>query len=158
MKIEDLRQIVDFLEQRGIVEFELDEDGRRVRIVRGEVQISPAPAAHSAAAVHPIAAPPAAVATASRPAAPAPEPAPAADQYLVKSPIVGTFYGSPDPNSPAFVNVGDTVRPGQVLCIIEAMKLMNEIEAEVGGEVVQVFPQNGQPVQFGEPLFALKRA
>jgi acetyl-CoA carboxylase biotin carboxyl carrier protein len=75
----------------------------------------------------------------------------------VKSPIVGTFYRTPDPNSPPFVSVGDHVRVGQVLCIIEAMKLMNEIEAEVGGEVVKVHRESGQPVQYGDPLFTIRR-
>jgi acetyl-CoA carboxylase biotin carboxyl carrier protein len=74
----------------------------------------------------------------------------------VKSPIVGTFYRAPDPNSPPFVSVGDRVRVGQVLCIIEAMKLMNEIEADVAGEVVEIHPENGQPVQYGDALFTIR--
>ncbi len=158
MNIKDLREIVDFLEQRGISEFELDEDGRRIRIVRGQASttvgwpaVAPQPVVPSSSAPPP---PP--------PAAPGPVPAAAeaadADQIIVKSPIVGTFFRAPDPNATPFVNVGDVVRPGQVLCIIEAMKLMNEIEAEVAGEILKVFPKNGQPVQFGEPLFALRRA
>ena len=155
MNIKDLREIVDFLEQRGIADFELDEDGRRVRIVRGQVA---GPVQHPAAP-QPVAAPtPAPVPVAPpAPAAPAAAPETPIDQILVKSPIVGTFYRSSDPNAAPFVNVGDVVKPGQVLCIIEAMKLMNEIESEESGEIVKVFPQNGQPVQFGEPLFALKR-
>ena len=76
----------------------------------------------------------------------------------MKSPIVGTFYRAADPNSPPFVSVGDRVKVGQVLCIIEAMKLMNEIEAELAGEVVKVHPENGQPVQYGEPLFTIRPA
>jgi acetyl-CoA carboxylase biotin carboxyl carrier protein len=76
----------------------------------------------------------------------------------VKSPIVGTFYRAPDPNSPAFVSVGDRVKVGQVLCIIEAMKLMNEIEAEMAGEVTRVHPENGQAVQYGDPLFTIRPA
>ena len=74
----------------------------------------------------------------------------------MKSPIVGTFYRSPDPNAPAFVSVGDRVKPGQVLCIVEAMKLMNEIEAEVAGEIVEIHKETGQPIQFGDPLFTLR--
>jgi acetyl-CoA carboxylase biotin carboxyl carrier protein len=77
---------------------------------------------------------------------------------VVKSPIVGTFYRSAEPGSPPFVDVGSTVKKGQVLCIIEAMKLMNEIEAEVAGEVVHIHPENGQPVQYGDPLFAIRTA
>jgi acetyl-CoA carboxylase biotin carboxyl carrier protein len=76
----------------------------------------------------------------------------------VRSPIVGTFYRSPDPNSPAFVSVGDNVKVGQVLCIIEAMKLMNEIESEMAGEVTRIHPENGQPVQYGDPLFTIRPA
>ncbi|MFI5185061.1 MAG: acetyl-CoA carboxylase biotin carboxyl carrier protein, partial [Vicinamibacteria bacterium] len=89
---------------------------------------------------------------------PAAEPAGGEEVGLVqvKSPIVGTFYRSPDPASPPFVSVGDRIRVGQVLCIIEAMKLMNEIEAEVAGEVLKVFHESGQPVQYGEPLFAIR--
>jgi acetyl-CoA carboxylase biotin carboxyl carrier protein len=102
------------------------------------------------AVVAPVAPPPAAA------PAPAPEPAADAGTVVVKSPIVGTFYRSPDPNSPSFVDVGDRVKPGQVMCIIEAMKLMNEIEAEMAGEVVKVHPQNGQPVQYGDPLFTIR--
>ena len=81
-----------------------------------------------------------------------------ADGTLVRSPIVGTFYRSPDPNSPAFVSVGDSVKVGQVLCIIEAMKLMNEIESEMAGEVTRIHPENGQPVQYGDPLFTIRKA
>jgi acetyl-CoA carboxylase biotin carboxyl carrier protein len=153
LNIKDLREIVDFLEQRGIAEFELDEDGRRIRIIRGQV-VGPV----AAAATHQPATPPHAPVAPAPAAAPAPASAEPADGILVKSPIVGTFYRSSDPNAAPFVSVGDQVKPGQVLCIIEAMKLMNEIEAEVAGEIAKVFPQNGQPVQFGEPLFALKRA
>ena len=96
---------------------------------------------------------------AAAPATSLPEPAPAdalAGGVVVKSPIVGTFYRAPDPNSPPFVNVGDRVRVGQVLCIIEAMKLMNEIEAEVAGDVVKVHHESGQPVQYGDPLFTIR--
>jgi len=84
------------------------------------------------------------------------EDAEASGDSAVPSPIVGTFYRAPDPNSPPFVNVGDRVRVGQVLCIIEAMKLMNEIEAEVAGEIVKIHPENGQPVQYGDPLFTIR--
>ena len=81
-----------------------------------------------------------------------------ADGTIVRSPIVGTFYRSPDPNSPVFVSVGDSVKVGQVLCIIEAMKLMNEIESEMAGEVTRIHPENGQPVQYGDPLFTIRKA
>jgi len=87
---------------------------------------------------------------------PAPDPVEEIDVTLVRSPMVGTFYNAPEPNAPPFVNEGDRVEVGQVLCIIEAMKLMNEIESEEAGEVVRVFVENGQPVQYGDELFALR--
>jgi len=158
-----LKQILEILRENDITEFELEEEGTRLRIRKGgparaDAVAAPAPVAALAAA--PSAAPPAAAAppapapAAAAPAAPA---EPAADgATLVKSPIVGTFYRSPDPNSPPFVNVGDRIRVGQVLCIIEAMKLMNEIEAEVAGEVVKIHHESGQPVQYGEPLFSIR--
>jgi len=105
----------------------------------------------------PVAAPAAPVAVpAAAPASPAPIEGDGVDLAVIKSPIVGTFYRSPEPNARAFVEVGDTVRKGQVLCIIEAMKLMNEIESDCDGEVAAVYVDNGRPVQFGERLFAVK--
>jgi acetyl-CoA carboxylase biotin carboxyl carrier protein len=108
----------------------------------------------------PVAANPPAASPAAVPPAPALDTPAAAEAdtglTVVKSPIVGTFYRTPDPNSPPFVSVGDRIRVGQVLCIIEAMKLMNEIEAEVAGEVVRIHHESGQPVQYGEPLFSIR--
>ena len=99
-----------------------------------------------------------ATAAAAPPAAAPPAAEPEAGLVVVKSPIVGTFYRTPDPNSPPFVSVGDKIRPGQVMCIIEAMKLMNEIESELTGEVVTIYHESGQPVQFGDPLFSIRTA
>jgi acetyl-CoA carboxylase biotin carboxyl carrier protein len=114
--------------------------------------IAPVPVAQVGAAASPAQA-------AAVPAAAAAEPAePALAGTVVKSPIVGTFYRSPDPNSAPFVSVGDRIKVGQVLCIIEAMKLMNEIEAELAGEVLKIHVENGQPVQYGDPLFTVKPA
>jgi acetyl-CoA carboxylase biotin carboxyl carrier protein len=165
LDLKELKEILQILEEKEITEFELEEEGMKLRIRKaaassnhsGPTTVLPlhVPAVlPSAAAVTPAAT---AAAPAPAPAAPAVE-APAAEEagnVLVKSPIVGTFYRSPDPNSPPFVNVGDRVRVGQVLCIIEAMKLMNEIEAEVAGEVLKVHHENGQPVQYGDPLFTI---
>jgi acetyl-CoA carboxylase biotin carboxyl carrier protein len=156
-----LKQILEILRENDITEFELEEEGTRLRIRKGgsaRTEAAPAPV-HAPAAVAPPPPPPAAAAPpAPAPAAAAAAPAePAADgAALVKSPIVGTFYRAPDPNSPPFVNLGDRVRVGQVICIIEAMKLMNEIEAEVAGEVVKIHHESGQPVQYGEPLFSIR--
>ena len=159
MDPKDLKQILEILRENDITEFELEEEGRRLRIRKGAppraegAASAPAAPAPALAAAAPAPAPltPAAAA----PAPPAAEPAPDG-ATLVKSPIVGTFYRAPDPNSPPFVSLGDRVRVGQVLCIIEAMKLMNEIEAEVAGEIVKIHHESGQPVQYGEPLFSIR--
>jgi acetyl-CoA carboxylase biotin carboxyl carrier protein len=160
----ELKELLQILEEKEIIDFELEEEGRKLRIRKASSNhSSPAtviaapivPAAISA--VTPLPAPAAAVAGAPLPAAaPAEPPAEADNGLIVKSPIVGTFYRSPDPNSAPFVDVGDRVKAGQVLCIIEAMKLMNEIEAETAGQVVKVHPQNGQPVQYGDALFTIR--
>jgi acetyl-CoA carboxylase biotin carboxyl carrier protein len=169
LDLKELKEILQILEEKEITEFELEEEGMKLRIRKaaassnhsGPTAVLPlhVPAVlPSSAAVSP--APPAPAPSAAAAPAPAgPPAAPAVEEaghVLVKSPIVGTFYRSPDPNSPPFVNVGDRVRVGQVLCIIEAMKLMNEIEAESAGEVVKVHHENGQPVQYGDPLFTIK--
>ena len=165
MDLDELKELLHILEEREIIEFELEEEGKKLRIRKAAANHA-APAVVIAAptvSALPTLAPPAegasapAAATSAAPAPPpAPEPAAAAGTLVVKSPIVGTFFRSPDPNSPAFVDVGDRVKPGQVMCIVEAMKLMNEIEAEVAGEVLKVHPQNGQPVQYGDPLFTIR--
>ncbi len=147
MNLKELKEILQILEEKEITEFELEEEGMKLRIRKA---VPPSPAAP------PLASPgvsvPANVATSGFPVSlPSDN-----DLFIIKSPIVGTFYRGPDANSPPFVNIGDHVRPGQVLCIIEAMKLMNEIEAEVAGEVVRIELESGQPVQYGEPLFALR--
>ena len=154
MDLKELKELLELIAARDITEFELEEEGMKLRIRKSAASTNhSAPGGVLGAAPAPSPAPLA--------AAPAPQPppaAPAADEALVivKSPIVGTFYRTPDPNSPPFVNVGDRVRQGQVLCIIEAMKLMNEIESEAAGEVVRIHKESGQPVQFGEPLFSLR--
>jgi acetyl-CoA carboxylase biotin carboxyl carrier protein len=165
LDLSDLKEILRILEEQDITEFELEQDGVKLRVCRTSTHPSHAPQAAAplqvavaavpapAAAAQPWSAAPAPAAAAEAPPAPA-----AADGTIVRSPIVGTFYSSPDPNSPAFVSVGDTVKVGQVLCIIEAMKLMNEIEAEMAGEVVKIHPENGQPVQYGDPLFTIRKA
>jgi len=157
------------LEEQEITEFELEQDGVKLRICRstgggdaGGAVISTPPTV-AAPVTLPVAAPAPAAATApaaqSPPASEAvPETPEAPAGTLVESPIVGTFYRAPDPNSKPFVSVGDRVQIGQVLCIIEAMKLMNEIEAEVAGEVVQIHQDNGQPVQYGDRLFTIRPA
>jgi acetyl-CoA carboxylase biotin carboxyl carrier protein len=162
LDLKELKEILQILEEKQITEFELEEEGMKLRICKGVAASAnhaspPAVVAPLIPTVlpgmaNPVAAPPAA----EQAAAPAPAEAEPSDVTVVKSPIVGTFYRTPDPNAPPFVDVGDHVRVGQVLCIIEAMKLMNEIEAEVAGEVVKVHRESGQPVQFGDALFTIR--
>ena len=158
MDIVDLKEILRILEEQDITEFELEQDGVKLRVCRASAvpatSAPPAAVYAAAPAASAPAAPPAAAAAAEL-ATPAEE-LPAGT--VIKSPIVGTFYRAPDPNSPAFVSVGDRVKLGQVLCIIEAMKLMNEIEAELAGEIVKIHVENGQPVQYGDPLFTVRQA
>jgi acetyl-CoA carboxylase biotin carboxyl carrier protein len=157
VNLKELKEILQVLEEQAITEFELEQDGMKLRVCRGGAAKA-GPVVVAAAAPQPAAAPAASEAPAPAAAASAEPPAAPADSGLtiVKSPIVGTFYRSPDPNSPPFVSVGDTIKVGQVLCIVEAMKLMNEIEAELAGEIVKVHHDNGQPVQYGEPLFTVR--
>jgi acetyl-CoA carboxylase biotin carboxyl carrier protein len=164
MNQKELKELIEFLIEKDVTEFELERGDVKVRIKRG---------AEAAAGrdVHyvsvPSMAPPAAVelraassAPASAPgAASSPPPVAAAKEeglHTITSPIVGTFYEAPSPGSPPFVKPGDTVEAGQVLCIIEAMKLMNEIECDVAGEVVKRVVNNGQPVEYGQPLFEVR--
>jgi acetyl-CoA carboxylase biotin carboxyl carrier protein len=154
MDLDQLKQILDLVREHELSEFEIEQDGLRLKI-RKDASGSFVPV-HSHAPVAPVA--PAAAAT---PAAVANAVNVGANDVdielaVVKSPIVGTFYRASEPGAPAFVEVGATVRKGQVLCIIEAMKLMNEIDSEYEGEVVNVYVENGQPVQYGERLFAIR--
>jgi acetyl-CoA carboxylase biotin carboxyl carrier protein len=165
LDLRELKEILQILEEKEITEFELEEQGMKLRIRKAAASSNhgsaPAGLAPLVSTVTPLPLPapfPAPVA-AAEPAAPevgGPSAAEAAGHVVVKSPIVGTFYRASDPGSPSFVSVGDHVRVGQVLCIIEAMKLMNEIEAEVAGEIVKIHHESGQPVQYGEPLFDIR--
>jgi len=157
LDISDLKEILRILEAQDITEFELEQDGVKLRVCRRSAALAPA-AGLAVAGLVPTAAPAALASTSPGAEAIAPLAEPVENGTLVKSPIVGTFYQAADPNSPPFVSVGDRVEVGQVLCIIEAMKLMNEIEAEVAGEVVKIHPENGQPVQYGDPLFTVRPA
>jgi len=157
--LEELRELVEFLKANGIAEFETDRDGQKVRI-RFEGATTPAAAGLTPAqlaALMASAGAPAHAAAAPQASAPAAAAAPAEeDLHEVKSPIVGTFYESPSPGAAPFVKVGDTVEAGQVLCIVEAMKLMNEIESDVAGEIVKRITSSGQPVEYGQPLFLIR--
>jgi acetyl-CoA carboxylase biotin carboxyl carrier protein len=161
MTLEEIKNLIEFIREQDLTEFELEQDGVKIRIKSG-------------ASAHVLAAAPAMPGSALVPLAPTVLPAPSVtstpvasaagdiapedgpELAIVKSPIVGTFYRSPEPGAKSFVEVGDTVKKGEVLCIIEAMKLMNEIDSEYDGEIVNIYVENGQAVQYGERLFAIR--
>jgi acetyl-CoA carboxylase biotin carboxyl carrier protein len=152
MDLRKLKKLIDLVEESGIAELEITEGEEKVRITRtqagGNVMYAAPPMQQMVAA-----AAPAAVPAAAAPAAPA-EPA-VPEGHVVKSPMVGTFYRAPSPGAKAFVEVGQSVNSGDTLCIIEAMKLLNEIEADQGGVIKAILVENGQPVEYGEPLFII---
>ena len=162
VNMEELRELIGLLRENGLAELELENEGIRVRLRRdsvpGSSYVADAPPQHGPAPA---------------PAAPAPAPPPPAgpahpgtqastaasqdqDLHIIPSPIVGTFYRSPSPSADPFVKIGSNVEPESVVCIIEAMKLMNEIQAEASGEVVKIYVENGQPVEYGQPLFGIR--
>lgn len=153
MDLRKLKKLIDLVEESGIAEIEVTEGEEKVRITRTTAAAAPIYAAPAPAAAAPVAAP-----VAAAPAAAAPTTAPAARDLsnAQKSPMVGTFYRAPGPNAAAFVEVGQQVKAGDTLCIIEAMKLMNEIEAEKSGVVKEILVENGTPVEYGEPLFIIE--
>ena len=157
MDLEQLKQILDLVRAHELSEFEVEQDGLKLKIRRNAAGV-PVVTLPGLAANAPVAA--AAPAASAAPAAVPPASAEASEEDLelavVKSPIVGTFYRSSEPAAPPFVDIGGQVKKGQVLCIIEAMKLMNEIDSEYDGEIVNVYVESGQPVQYGERLFAIR--
>jgi acetyl-CoA carboxylase biotin carboxyl carrier protein len=167
MNQKELKELIEFLIEKDIAEFELERGDVKVRIKRGGAD-SPAggepryfavPPALSAPAATPPAVPAAHSAPASPTAAPPAATAESEEEaglHIIRSPIVGTFYEAASPGAPPFVKVGDKVTLGQVLCIIEAMKLMNEIESDYAGELVKTFVTNAQPVEYGQPLFTIR--
>jgi acetyl-CoA carboxylase biotin carboxyl carrier protein len=167
MNQKEIRELIDYLIEKDIAEFELERGDVKLRVKRGgksEVQYLPspvhvAPVALAAPVMGGAQGAPPAPATSqpnSPAAAAAAEAADEAGLHIIQSPIVGTFYEAPSPGSPPFVKAGDAVENGQVLCIIEAMKLMNEIESDVAGEIVKRLVNNGQPVEYGQKLFAIR--
>ena len=162
-ELKDIQQLIDLLTEREVAEFEMEKDGMRIRILRQ----APAGAAHHSvfpenSSGHSVRQPSGHVAApapvgAQEQAAPEPQPEPSSENvHVLKSPIVGTFFAASSPEASPFVNVGDVVHVGQVLCIVEAMKLMNEIESEFAGKIVRIHVENGQPVEYGQPLFTIK--
>ena len=157
MDIRKVKKLIELLEESNIDEIEIKEGEESVRISRNAAQglMAPAPAGYAAPPPPPAPAPAAAPAP-----APAADPAPAAaapatSGHVVKSPMVGTFYRSPSPTSPSFAEVGQTVKVGDVICIVEAMKMMNQIEADKAGTIEAILVENGEPVEFDQPLFSI---
>jgi acetyl-CoA carboxylase biotin carboxyl carrier protein len=152
MDLRKLKKLIDLVQESGIAELEITEGEEKVKIVKGGVvSVSPGFAPTPAAA--PVAAPPHPAAAGAPP--PAAETPPKVEGHVVKAPMVGTFYRSPSPDAKGFVEVGQAVKEGDVICIIEAMKLMNEIDSDAAGVVKAILVENGQPVEYGQPLFIL---
>jgi acetyl-CoA carboxylase biotin carboxyl carrier protein len=153
--VEDLKQLIEFLKENHVAEFDLDRGDMKIRL-----KFNPAVAVAAPVFGHvPLVAAAGAPMVAQPPSGAAPEPAAEPEGeplHVVKSPIVGTYYGSPSPGAAPFVNPGDHVEKGQVICIVEAMKLMNEIEADASGEIVRCLVTNGQPIEYGQPLFSIR--
>jgi acetyl-CoA carboxylase biotin carboxyl carrier protein len=168
--LKDLKQLIEFLKEHGVAEFDLDRGDLKIRLKFTQPAAPPAelsdlarllasappPAAHAAASASGHS--PAASTTKASAESAAPSADPEAGLHIVRSPIVGTYYGSPSPGASPFVAVGDRVEKGQVICIVEAMKLMNEIESDAAGEIVKCYVSNGQPIEFGQPLFSIRQS
>jgi acetyl-CoA carboxylase biotin carboxyl carrier protein len=155
MDIRKIKKLIELLEESGIAEIEIKEGEEAVRISRMPTGPAALPMHHLASL--PMAAPmemPKAAAIAAPAEAPAPKPRP--NEHVITAPMVGTFYASPSPGAKAFIEIGDEVKMGQVLCIIEAMKMMNQIEADRAGRVTSIMARNGDPVEFGQPLFVVE--
>jgi len=160
--INEIRDLIEMVSRSNVSEVELEREGFKLKLVKG--QIGGAPAAVAVAAANPVAAPggrrpgpsPAGAEPAAPPAAAGAEAEDESDLIILASPFVGTFYRAPSPDTDSFVEVGSKIRKGQILCIVEAMKLMNEIEAEAEGEIVDILASNGQPVEYDEPLFKIR--
>jgi acetyl-CoA carboxylase biotin carboxyl carrier protein len=156
MEFEDIERILELVRQHDLAEFEVESDGMKLRIRKASAAF-PMPPAIPQTAVPASTAPQVSSAAAPTPALPAASvDEESVELAVVKSPIVGTFYRCPEPGAPSFVEIGQRVKKDQVLCIIEAMKLMNEITSEYEGEIVSAYVENGKPVQYGERLFAIK--
>jgi len=155
MDLRKLKKLIDLVQESGIGEIEITEGEEKVRISR---QLAAPPMVMAHPGMQPMVMPPAAgpAQSASGPSAPATSVPPEPQGHALKSPMVGTFYRAPSPGAPSFVEVGQSVSKGQTLCIIEAMKLLNEIESDVAGTIKAILVENGQPVEYGQPLFLIE--
>ena len=158
MDIKEIKAVIDLMRKNSLTEFEYEKDGTKIRIQRGpdgKPQVfSSSPNLLATPTLVPIP-----TALPSAPLAPSPAPTPPAESLpTINSPMVGTFYGSPAPDAPAYISVGTVVTPESVVCIIEAMKVMNEIKAEMSGTITEILVESGKPVEFGKPLFRIRPA
>ena len=158
MDIKEIKAVIDLMRKNSLTEFEYEKDGTKIRIQRGpdgKPQVfSSSPNLLATPTLVPIT-----TALPSAPLAPSPTPTPSAESLpTINSPMVGTFYGSPAPDAPAYISVGTAVTPESVVCIIEAMKVMNEIKAEMSGTITEILVESGKPVEFGKPLFRIRPA
>ena len=153
MDLRKLKKLIDLVQESGIAELEITEGEEKVRIVKGGAVVVTGPSPLGTVGSVPGA--PAAAHAAAPAPAPGVEPEPGQEGHVVKAPMVGTFYRSPSPDAKPFIEVGQAVKEGDTICIIEAMKLMNEIEADASGTVKAILVENGQPVEYGQPLFIL---
>lgn len=156
MDLKEIRQLIRFLESTDVTEFELSEETQKIRIARGPAVVAPPAVSHGSSYPSYIPPPPPPVSHSILGGTATPAEVPPPNAVAIKSPMVGIFYRSSKPESPAFVQVGDVVSKGQALCIVEAMKLMNEIEADVAGRVVRILKENASPVEYGEDLFYIE--
>ena len=160
MNQKELKELIEFLIEKDIAEFELERGDVKVRIKRASEAVAASGMQEARFYAMPSAPSPVADGAAANSASPAPPPAPVEEEedlHTVRSPIVGTYYEAPSPGAPPFIKSGDVVQVGQVLCIVEAMKLMNEIESDVAGEIVKVLVTNGQPIEYGQELFSIRQ-
>ena len=152
MDLRKLKKLIDLVQESGIAELEITEGEEKVRIARGgAVSVTPLPAGAA-----PVGAGAAAPVGGAAPAPLAAEPPPGVEGHVLKSPMVGTFYRAPSPDAKPFIEVGGAVKEGETICVIEAMKLMNEIEADASGTIKAILVENGQPVEYGQPLFVIE--
>jgi acetyl-CoA carboxylase biotin carboxyl carrier protein len=155
LNFKEILELIDKVADSGIGSLEVEQAGVKIRIEGKSVQPTYIPA-FAPSPQQEIPMMPQQAQLAAAPPPPAPPEVPDPSLHIITSPIVGTFYRTPNPEAPAFVNVGDRIQKGQVLCIVEAMKLMNEIESDIDGVITAIYPQNGQPIEYGESLFAVK--
>jgi acetyl-CoA carboxylase biotin carboxyl carrier protein len=154
VNLKEIKELIRLISEKGFTEFEIEREGFRMRIIRSNNPGPVSPADHLVAMPQPHTE--AALQPAPSQSSPPEERQPEETLHIIKSPLVGTFYRSPSPNSEPFVKVGDRIEPETIVCIVEAMKLMNNIQSEISGVVAKIYAENGQPVEYGQPLFGVK--